>query len=333
MTPDNKDLATGSEQFSELEKRDEAQILEELQGNILREMFYETRDKKTIVSWIGIKEIARNYGGIDVNLVEKSDLGDQWFVCVKAADKRNGYSMLGASTQAKMMDIHNLDEAGKWLKDEGGKYTFHKEPDPFVLQKAFSKAQRNAIRALIPETYFAQMIDTWRKGAKAAPTRIPTKDTRKVESNAKIKEEPIPGFVNASEIPTVPDDFRLDEEAGFIADYIVENFNTPLETVRALIWKETQRVAGLSGVDAAKMVQASFEELSKSEPQEHCLTLAEEMKEANLDPEKVNISSDETEVKPKKFLGDIWGNYNDFLLANGFHWIRDSKESRWERSS
>jgi len=316
--------------FKELELRDERQILEELQGNILKEMFYETREKKTVVSWIGIKEIARNYGGIDVNLVEKSDLGEQWLVVVKATDKKNCYSMLGASTQSKMMDIHNLDEAGKWMKDEGGKYTFHKEPDPFVLQKAFSKAQRNAIRALIPETYFAQMIDTWRKRAEA-PTRTTasTNDTRKVESNAKIKE-PAPGFVSASDIPKVPDDFRLEEEAGFVADYIVENFNTPIETVRVLIWKETQRVAGLSCVDAAKMVQASFEERTK--PQEHCLTLAEEMKEANLDPEKVNINSDETEVKPKRFLGDIWGGYNDFLTANGFHWIRDSKESRWEKA-
>jgi hypothetical protein len=328
MTPD-RDLAN-TDQFMEMEKRDEEQILNELQGNILKEMFYETRDKKTVVSWIGIKEIARNYGGIDVNLVEKSDLGEQWLVVVKATDKKNCYSMLGASTQSKLMDVHDLDEAGKWLKDEGGKYVFHKEPDPFVLQKAFSKAQRNAIRALILETYFAQMIDTWRKGAKAAPTRTtaPTNGTRNVESNAKIKEEPAPGFVNASDVPKVPDDFRLEEEAGFIADYIVENFNTPLETVRALIWREMQRVAGLRGVDAAKMVQASFEERGK--PLE--LSLSGQMNDAGLDPEKVNISPEEDKVQPKKFLGDLWGGYNDFLAASGFHWIRDSRDSRWERT-
>ena len=329
MTPDNKDLAN-TEQFSELEKRDENQILAELQGNILKEMFYETRDKKTIVSWIGIKEIARNYGGIDVNLVEKSDLGDQWFVCVKAADKRNGYSMLGASTQPKLMDVHDLDEEGKWMKNEGGKYTFHKEPDPFVLQKAFSKAQRNAIRALIPETYFAQMIDTWRKGGKQqSPDSSPIKEPpKKIKADATVNSDE--GFKSASELPKVPDDFHPSEQAGFIIDYIVENFDQQIETIRAMVWKEMQSFAGLSDVEAAKNVQSSFEERSK--PQENCLTLAEEMKEANLDPELVNINSDETEVKPKRFLGDIWGSYNDFLTAKDFHWIRDSKESRWERT-
>jgi len=325
MTPDNS-LAT-TEQYIEMERRDEDQILNELQGNILKEMFYETRDKKTVVSWIGIKEIARTYGGIDVNLVEKTDLGEHWFVVVKATDKKNSYSMLGASTQAKMMDVYDSNEKGVKLD------TTHKESDPFVLQKAFSKAQRNAIRALIPETYFAQMIDTWRKTGKQPAKPIPQvtvkkEPPKKVESTAEVKEENPPAFVNAADLPKLPDDFHTSEQAGFIVDYIVENYGQQLDTVRAMVWREIQQnPVTVTDVEAAKEVQQQFEERSK--PPES--SLYDALKESDLDPQKITITDDGTEVKPVKFLGDLWGGYNDLLRKRGYSWVRDDKNSRWEK--
>ena len=136
----SKELTTYD--FREMEARDEAQILAELQGELVEEMIYQfpNREGRTVtgISWMGIKEIARRYGKIDVNLVQIEDLGDAIMIVVKAIDIEKGTGLLGTSTQSKMMKKRDSSE----------------EPDPFYVQKAMSKAQRNAIRSIIPETYF-----------------------------------------------------------------------------------------------------------------------------------------------------------------------------------
>jgi len=54
------------EDFVELERRDEEQILAEIQGQVIEEMVYSFKNKtgRTItgLSWVGIKEIARRCG-------------------------------------------------------------------------------------------------------------------------------------------------------------------------------------------------------------------------------------------------------------------------------
>ena len=35
-------------------------------------------------------------------------------------------------------------------------------------------------------------------------------------------------------------------------------------------------------------------------------------------------------VAPVKYLGDVWGGYNDALVVLGFKWVSAGKESRWE---
>jgi hypothetical protein len=345
------ELANRSDSFLEMEKRDEEQILSELQGGVLKEMFYVSKEGKAVVSWIGIKEIARKYGGIDVNLVEKTDLGEQWLVIVKATDKNNGYSLLGASTQAKMMDVYDRDPNDPKKRLD----TTHKEPDPFVLPKAMSKAQRNAIRALVPETFFAQMVDTWRKGPKpAAPAPRPQAQSstayskppareapRVVDSKPKVKDESPPAFVNAAELPKVPDDFRYSEEAAHIADYIVENFEQQFETVRALIWREMNKAEPhLLDVEAAKSIQEDFE--NKRKPMANAdVTEADVVYQAlqdqALDGEMIEV------VEPGKlmprlkrgsqdkreFLGDRWKDYDIVIASLGYQWKPDKANSAW----
>jgi len=115
----------------------------------------------TGLSWVGIKEIARRYGKVDVDLVEIRDTPEAWIAVVKARDREKGTGILGVSTQPKIMET-----------GEGP------QPDPFSLQKAMSKAQRNAIRALIPETFMKTVIREWlaqQRGGPRRPRRAPPK--------------------------------------------------------------------------------------------------------------------------------------------------------------
>jgi hypothetical protein len=320
-----------SDQFLEMEKRDEEQVLAELQGKVIEEMFYETKDHKVVISWVGIKEIARRYGGIEMCDPREAliqEFNDFFLVSVKATDTKNNYSMLGASVQSKLMDVHDLDEAKKWKRDEHGNYVFHKEPDPFTLQKAVSKAQRNAIRALIPEAYFAQMIETWKRGGKPPQQEKP----KKVDAEAKVKGN-VAGFVSAADLPKVPEDFKLSDGAAIVGGHIMEEFGQQADTVRALIYREMQtNLAIKNDEEAANLIQKQFAEKVNPavEPDDVSYDkVIDIMNKADFDPQLVTISPDGDVVKPKKFLGDLWGNINEALRNAGYQWIREGRDSRW----
>lgn len=53
---------------------------------------------------------------------------------------------------------------------------------------------------------------------------------------------------------------------------------------------------------------------------------------AGLDASILNILLHEGRlvVSPKRFLGDVWGKYNDALMAAGLVWVSEGKLSRWE---
>lgn len=146
-----KDMTTYD--FREMEKRDEEQILQELRGQVVEEMIYQfPSGGRTItgISWVGIKEIARRYGKIDTQLIEFQDLGESVMFIVKAIDIEKGTGLLGTATQSKMM------------KRKDGTV----EEDPFAVTKALSKAQRNAIRSIIPETFFKAVFAELSKGGR-----------------------------------------------------------------------------------------------------------------------------------------------------------------------
>jgi len=176
-----------SQAYEMMEARDEEQILAEIKGNIITEMFYSFKiggKEVTGVSWVGTKEIARRYGSVRMDFVELLDLGDDWMAVVRATDTRSDTGMLGTSLQAKTMEVHDVDAAGKWLKASDGSWVTHREPDRFASTKAISKAQRNAIRAIIPEKYLLEMYLLFKKGCKPEARKV-------VDAEAKpVEEEP-----------------------------------------------------------------------------------------------------------------------------------------------
>lgn len=120
------------DEFQIMEAKDENQILAELQGSFLKKFVYSFKvggKAVTGISWAGIKEIAYRLKGIDTEIQKFEETDTHYIFIVKATNKDVG-SRLGVSNQPKMIG---------------------KKVDQFALQKALSKAQRNAIRGVIPE--------------------------------------------------------------------------------------------------------------------------------------------------------------------------------------
>jgi len=148
--------------FREMELRDEAQILAEMEGKYLDEFVYQIKQGNRTVTGLskaGVFEIAYRMGNIKVNLVKLEDTGDQYLVVCEATDSERGNTRLGVSTQSKTLKRRDGSE----------------EPDKFALQKAMSKAQRNAMRALMPEEMLKVWIETFLGLKTGNPERQPPK--------------------------------------------------------------------------------------------------------------------------------------------------------------
>jgi hypothetical protein len=153
------------EAYELLDSRDEEQILAEIKGNIITEMFYSfPLEGRTVtgVSWVGTKEIARQYGGIDIEFIRVDETEESYTAVVKARDTRRGTSLLGTASQPKMMQTRSGERA-----------------DRFAYTKAVSKAQRNAIRAIIPERFLIEMYEHFKKEKPEQRRKTPSSNVMK----------------------------------------------------------------------------------------------------------------------------------------------------------
>lgn len=134
--------------YQEMDRLDEDQILAELKGASLDRMIYQFGNV-TGLSVAGVRESVRQlnkYGQARIRVAEREPIvietDDYIEVRVYAEDPLNGGGNWGIKRQEKFATARNGN----------------KTPDVFALEKALSKAQRNALRALIPEAFVAQMI-------------------------------------------------------------------------------------------------------------------------------------------------------------------------------
>ncbi len=157
-----------------MERKDDEQILAELQGRFLDEYVYEfPQDGKTVtgLSWIGTKEASREYGGIQVPLeklriVEENDKSIT--VALESRDIFTGTSRIGVKRQPKMIRMRDGS-----VKE-----------NPFYLEQAVSKAQRNAINAVIPYTFVKAWIQLKRKGATPQERQQATEQIQQIKEQA-----------------------------------------------------------------------------------------------------------------------------------------------------
>lgn len=138
-----------SSAFQIMEREDESQIEKEIRGSFLEKMVYSFQQggrEVTGLSYVGIKEVARRQGHIKISDVQIIETETHFRVVCKATDEINRLEMMGVSSQPKLMTT---------LKGQ--------IPDEFALQKAMSKAQRNAIRAVIPESFIIACVEEFKK--------------------------------------------------------------------------------------------------------------------------------------------------------------------------
>lgn len=143
---DNKNQA-----FDLMNQRDDNQVLLEIQGGFMEEFVYSfpTKEGKvTGLSWVGTKEVARQMGNISVEDCDIMETDTTFRVKCRAKDISRNVTMFGVAEQSKKLKFKSGDE----------------QLDIHAMSKAVSRAQRNAIRGLIPEMFIKKMIEQYLKG-------------------------------------------------------------------------------------------------------------------------------------------------------------------------
>jgi hypothetical protein len=136
--------------YSLMERKDEDQILQEIKGNVIEEFVYsfpQGNKQITGLSYSGVKQIALKMGNIHCAEPILQENGSCWIGKVKAIDVQRNLEMWGVSMQPKFMELRN----GAKVKDD------------FCIQKCVSKAERNALRKLMPEKIIIEMVKEWQK--------------------------------------------------------------------------------------------------------------------------------------------------------------------------
>ncbi len=155
------DPVEAQEQLSQLDRLDETLIVDELRGRIVDRLFHEI-DGRGQLSWPGVKWFALKQGHLTIDQVQLNETEDHYRATAWARDKVRDVRLMGAAQQSK------------WLTRRDGS----KVLDEFSLPKAVSKAQRNALRALLPETLIAEAYVAWKNRDKVMASPKPAQESR-----------------------------------------------------------------------------------------------------------------------------------------------------------
>ena len=128
-------------EYTVVDQVDDQAIVELMTGQTIQDYVYSFKQGGRTVEGLtlaGINEAANRRGGIQVEEVKYEEQENSWIATAKAVDTITGSSRYGAYEQPKM---------------SGGR------PDPFAFTKAIHKAQRNAIKQLIPVPVIREVLN------------------------------------------------------------------------------------------------------------------------------------------------------------------------------
>lgn len=166
------EIVKKEEVMEAFDKLDETQALAELKGASLQEYVYSFKDRGVIVtglSLVGVRETVREMN-------------------------KRGFARTGISDKAPIInETEDYIEIQTYAKDElnGGGYWGIKRQNKkfgtgtvnrFCMEQALSKAQRNALRGLIPEPFVKEMIATYLGEGKGK--NVTSDEVRKTLSDA-----------------------------------------------------------------------------------------------------------------------------------------------------
>ena len=128
-------------EYEVVDQVDDQAIIELMTGQTIQDYVYSFKQGGRTVEGLtlaGINEAANRRGGIQIEEIKYEERENSWIATAKAVDTITGSSRYGAYEQLKMA---------------GGR------PDPFAFTKAIHKAQRNAIKQLIPVPVIREVLN------------------------------------------------------------------------------------------------------------------------------------------------------------------------------
>ena len=139
--PDGIEIKEGEEEFAnQMTIIDDRSIIADMQGHAIEDYVYSfTQGGRKVqgLTLAGINEAANRRGGLEIESIQYKETDNSWQVIAKAVDTITGSSRYGACEQSKKM---------------GSK------TDPFAFTKAVHKAQRNALKQLIPVPVIKEVL-------------------------------------------------------------------------------------------------------------------------------------------------------------------------------
>lgn len=132
-------------EYEVVDQVDDQAIVELMTGQTIQDYVYSFKVGGRLIEGLtlaGINEAANRRGGIQVEEMEYEERENSWIATVKAADTITGNSRWGAYEQPKM---------------NGNR------PDPYAFTKAIHKAQRNAIKQLLPVPVIRDVLNFYLK--------------------------------------------------------------------------------------------------------------------------------------------------------------------------
>ena len=147
MAEEKKDeMVPVTAEYDVVDQVDDQAIVELMTGQTIQDYVYSFKQGGRTVEGLtlaGINEAANRRGGIQVEEVNYEERDNSWIATVKAVDTITGSSRFGAYEQPKMSSGRN---------------------DPFAFTKAIHKAQRNAIKQLIPMPVIREVLNFYLRG-------------------------------------------------------------------------------------------------------------------------------------------------------------------------
>lgn len=141
ISPNETTDLTSQDPISTFEEKEDQVIINQMQSASVEEYIYQFKQGGRMVTGLtlaGVNEAANRRGNIEVEDITVEEKDESWLVTVKARDKTTNTSRYGAYEQPKI---------------------FYNKPDPFAYTKAVHKAQRNAIKQLLPVPVIKKVLD------------------------------------------------------------------------------------------------------------------------------------------------------------------------------
>ena len=160
MAEEKKDeMVPVTAEYEVVDQVDDQAIIELMTGQTIQDYVYSFKQGGRTVEGLtlaGINEAANRRGGIQIEEIKYEEREHSWLATAKAVDTITGSSRYGAYEQLKMTGSRQ---------------------DPFAFTKAIHKAQRNAIKQLIPVPVIREVLNFYlnRKAhtGSAAPPQLP----------------------------------------------------------------------------------------------------------------------------------------------------------------